>query len=1213
MNVGKRNGIKLFKINIKHLTLAFVAIASAIMMFVGDASIVLSAVALEQDAMCGIEQHVHTDECYDGDILICDVEEHVHDENCYIVLLDDNDINDLLVEIDQNTDKSLNSVIDDTVSKAIENGEQAENQDGVNVELNPEVNTQENEETTDAELAADAELQTETQTQENENNSDDKPLVDESGNLIINKDNISELNNSIKSDDTIPNIVLNENINTTENGGGAGALDTDEGDGAAENEAEGLLPKDEANVGEAVMAVGDNANTGNYKANVYIYLDERWQCIGTTDFTTSRTSNWSNTYVATMNTSNLINLVNTQLGTDFTASSFDVFYGNGIGTASTKASMNESTVTFDSGNNNTVRRAKYLKLSPKNSQVVNTSFDFYTVTLVYPNGTSEDKYVRAGADYILPGEYQWTNDMGTFEGGTAVTVKNKVTYTAQESSEPKVVYNVNFPSISDLYKVTPATVMGSSSYTEQIEEGSNIVILTVSNTEVEGDLNNGTGQTRVIHFAGWRVGTSDTIIKPGTAMSWDDFNSYKTGSTLTLNGMWEYDARQSCCFYIRYDSVAVDTSGNVTGQESNKYTNQLYATYVGNATNHDWSTNNELYHIADSTADNSLTADKRIRELVGQRDDGVYLLSFPDDEEIFEKLKGYAEHLSVDGVPVDVNDLHEDGYAIRWYVFKSQSDAWHIDGKLVRKNGYLTVTKRFAGNKAAVNMAKQSFYIEAAGANNGITNLTLNNYTAYDAATDTYEWLMDDVTYNESWVLTEKNSQVAGYDEYNEFIVVDVSGKQSKTGRGKAVNITGMTYAADMGLDEVMEVSFTNLYKSRDAIVIKKEDSKTKRALAGATFELIQNGEKLTFDYDEANNVYKWAEAGIITELSGMDDSGFIEVSVTGISFDNGDVTVREKQVPAGYVSAGDIVLSRNQDNEIYILTGHNASYEGGVLIVGNDAESTSVTVKKTWLCDIAEAKPVTVQLLANGRLATAYFSDVDATVILSDDNNYQYTWGGLPASADGSEITWSVRETRIGNEKCKDDYTFANWLVHYANPIYTTNEQGAVTNTMLNISNDTRRILLRVSKMNMSKRLYLSGAEFKLELLDEESGVIDTSFGARYLTTGEDGVATFDNLPYGRYMLTELKAPVGYSSIGESIYLTINENNTVTIDNSYYGEIDTRSDFSIVVKNPDSFPLPETGGCSTTAIYISSIFMMLLSVVSIYILHSRSKGVYRK
>ena len=79
---------------------------------------VVSAVALEQSARCGMTEHTHGTACYTGSHLTCLQIQHTHTENCYLVLLRDNDINNLLAQVDADTSNSLEAVISDTVETA---------------------------------------------------------------------------------------------------------------------------------------------------------------------------------------------------------------------------------------------------------------------------------------------------------------------------------------------------------------------------------------------------------------------------------------------------------------------------------------------------------------------------------------------------------------------------------------------------------------------------------------------------------------------------------------------------------------------------------------------------------------------------------------------------------------------------------------------------------------------------------------------------------------------------------------------------------------------------------------------------------------------------------------------------------------------------------------------------------------------------------------
>ena len=77
------------------------------------------ALALEQEARCGFEEHSHTEECYLDEVLICSKRAHVHSRNCYMLLLEDNDVNWLLRVMSRMEDKSLEAVMDSALVQAL--------------------------------------------------------------------------------------------------------------------------------------------------------------------------------------------------------------------------------------------------------------------------------------------------------------------------------------------------------------------------------------------------------------------------------------------------------------------------------------------------------------------------------------------------------------------------------------------------------------------------------------------------------------------------------------------------------------------------------------------------------------------------------------------------------------------------------------------------------------------------------------------------------------------------------------------------------------------------------------------------------------------------------------------------------------------------------------------------------------------------------------
>lgn len=63
----------------KRITLAL----SCVVVFCVVYALTLPAITLEGKTICGIEEHTHTEECYQDDKLICGKEEHQHTEDCY--------------------------------------------------------------------------------------------------------------------------------------------------------------------------------------------------------------------------------------------------------------------------------------------------------------------------------------------------------------------------------------------------------------------------------------------------------------------------------------------------------------------------------------------------------------------------------------------------------------------------------------------------------------------------------------------------------------------------------------------------------------------------------------------------------------------------------------------------------------------------------------------------------------------------------------------------------------------------------------------------------------------------------------------------------------------------------------------------------------------------------------------------------------------------
>lgn len=1116
---------------------------------------IVPAVALEQEIRCDIEEHIHTDSCYDGDFQVCTKPAHSHDGNCYIVLLKENDINSILSILGQNKTKTLEYVINDVVYYAFNFNE-------------------------------------------NLNTVPDKTLS---------QDTVAELNDTISQEEELPDIVLNENINNKN------TINTETDTNSGNNSTS-------TNIGSQIetpsfMAVGDPVVTQTNRANILVYINRKWTNVGNCPTTVTGSGNNRSTVI---NTAELLSVLNGSLGTNYTYNDIDIASSRYQNRNYSAYTLSETQAVVGTGQSSSNANAtRYVRIMNEgDTYTSSTAFAFYSATFIYPDGSEVTKYVRTNEPVVMPsGNYEWTSGRNTYVPGESVSLSGATTFTGVDVGPITYVsinYNINFPTISNVTVSSKPTIAGTTNQTitDGFSENNSAVIRNVSQTSVKGKINNdSTGLSRIVQFKGWQIEGTDIILQPNTTLIWQELLNYGADGAFTLNAVWETHPLVTASFFVRLDSVAVDTEGNTGGQDSSYYTDELFATYVGGVNVNSSLSVLDDNNIADTTSDNSFGADQEIRKLYGEKSTGVWLYDFPHDDFVFEELKQYARsgYLSVEGERVSADDLNDKEYAIRWYVFKVQDDAWHIDGKLVKKQGLIHVYKTFAGNKELIEEAKSDFYIEAIDETTSTTTLlNLQNRTSYDEATDTYMWEITNVKHGEMWSITEHphvfSQPGVDFSIYSEYTVMDAQGNQSISGSGTSLTVRGLTYALDEGSDEVLRAAFTNIYNKSNSIIIKKQDSLTGVSISGATFQLMQNGKPLKFTYNNESESYVLDnQNGTETVLSG-DKNGYFELFIEDFSYDLGNVVVREIDAPNGYTRIGDIEIGYIDDEDtVGIISGNSEliKYINGILIVGNSTDSVSVTAQKRWDCPETEWQNVKVQLLASGKLVTTVMAGVEPTATLTKENGWSYTWQNLPVYVNGEKIVWSIKEVQVGNETPKADGSFVNWIAAYELPVYGADENGNETVT-LTVTNTTKRVMLRLTKTDLSKTVQLNGATFLLEAVDADGNVLTNEISKRE-TTGELGTLIFDNLKCGvRYRLTEEVAPEGYHKIEEYAYFMINEDGSVSVEESFYAQ-STNTAYNIIVRNAPAIALPESGGGGNSMFYVIGALLILMAL-GIYI-----------
>ena len=141
---------------------------------------------------------------------------------------------------------------------------------------------------------------------------------------------------------------------------------------------------------------------------------------------------------------------------------------------------------------------------------------------------------------------------------------------------------------------------------------------------------------------------------------------------------------------------------------------------------------------------------------------------------------------------------------------------------------------------------------------------------------------------------------------------------------------------------------------------------------------------------------------------------------------------------------------------------------------------------------------------------------------------------------------------------------------------------------------------MLRLTKTDLGKTMQLPDATFVLEAVDSNGNLLSNEV-SKTETTGAAGTLVFDNLKCGvRYRLTETQAPSGFFKIDEYIYFMINEDGTVTVEESYYAESGSTA-YNLVVRNGMIVELPDSGGVGNSMFYAMGL-LFIITALGIYI-----------
>ena len=408
--------------------------------------------------------------------------------------------------------------------------------------------------------------------------------------------------------------------------------------------------------------------------------------------------------------------------------------------------------------------------------------------------------------------------------------------------------------------------------------------------------------------------------------------------------------------------------------------------------------------------------------------------------------------------------------------------------------------------------------------------------------------------------------------EINNYAVIGsvVALKAKVHGNGSSVN--GQLFASSLHQEGGFELhNFTSRWNwdldSKGSIEIEKVDSKNSSIkLSGAVFEVYDSEEKL--------------KGTITTDSQGKGSLGNLEY---------GEYTLVEKTAPVGYVLFSDRVTVNVNSQGITYKTITNTKILGKISILKvdstdadiklpgavfevKDSEGTVVDTITTGENGVGtskelpygnytvtevsappgyelsgESKDVTID--SNGQTIELTFKNskllgsISIEKVDSEDSELKLEGAEFKViNSDGEEVgnivTGEDGKGSLGNlpygeytlmeTKAPDGYELSLDLI-----VVEVNSKAVVYKTITNTKILGKISILKVDSIDEDVKLL--GAVF--EVKDSEGTVVDT------ITTGENGVGTSKELPYGNYTVTEVSAPPGYELSGESKDVTIDSN----------------------------------------------------------------------
>lgn len=726
-----------------------------------------------------------------------------------------------------------------------------------------------------------------------------------------------------------------------------------------------------------------------------------------------------------------------------------------------------------------------------------------------------------------------------------------------------------------------ATVRGEAVYMALPAENSH-TLLPPDIDRIAVKITGANDHTMFYSFAGWKVTSAagSPVLSAGTVLTAEDLNRYADGTgTVTLQAVWSGVDSQNRLntvhfFLHKNGELKGSVEDGVQSELQSDYTPVIYSTRMMNAGNipTTYTTTGGLPLVARPSASaDAYQTNTTIRGMTTTPVQGATLEDLPGDETVFAYLRANQIEMKINGQVVENEKLNTTYFGIRWNTVKYESsDGWHIDGVLVAKRTRFIVTKTFAGDAAAIALAKKDFTItvshtEGSGSVTdftllpqpaaGVTEAGKLGYTGYDAAAETYTWEVP-AQQKRSYTITEAGHIPSGsWRVSNSYAIRNnpdggPTGYQSYPAAG--IVITAVGYGDDVPPTAVQTVVLRNVYVGVGTLTVNTQDAITGDNLRDIPYRITRDGTAVTLYRRPGTTLYSMGNDPDYTETI---PGGTLTAGANGlftIRLETGTYTLTET-LPTGYYGPGTVQVTVAKDASggmTYRSVAQNLPTEvtaptGGwlkdadtdhITILNVPRMLISVTARSSWP-ENGEKLPVTVQLWCDGTPVPGS----EYTQELSEENSWEYTWQELPLFTNGTVARYTLRVTKIGNtyrdatlDDGFTDYDVTNDAVKYRKtddpdyrPDHMWTEDGVqhfAQEALLVVRNEGVRGAVTFTKADEMNRP-LQGAEFALYTDAACTHLLATA------TSDANGRVQFEKQPGGTYYLKETKAPQGHTA----------------------------------------------------------------------------------